>query len=331
MSENNYYKVLGLEKTASDEEIKKAYRRLALKTHPDKNNGNDEEFKKINVAYETLSDFDKKQAYDNPVNTNSNFAGFHGNDIFEHLMKMNININSNTTTNTTKNDHIYKINISLRDVHYGLTKTLILTISKQCFDCKIPCTNCNGSGIITQMQQMGPFIQQVQTHCNACNGIGIINHRKECIKCKEGVINEKETVSVIIPKNVQNGEKIFFKNLGEQPLKKHEKPGNLIVEININTDPYFKRQDNDLIYTTKITLVESIIGKEIVVPHFDEYFKINTGIFGIINPNNMYKLENKGLGNKGNLIFVFEIIYPDKKLNDDEKKQLKTIFSLLDN
>lgn len=324
MSENDYYKILGLNRDASDDEIKKSYRKLALKTHPDKNNGDDIEFKKINEAYETLSDSNKKHIYDNPQNA---FQGFgNGGDIFEHLMRhMNVN-QPGQNTRRQKKTHIHKINISLRDVHCGIKKTLKITILKQCFTCKSKCTNCNGNGTIVKIQQLGPFMQQLQMMCNVCNGSGTCMIGKGCIKCNNGIISEQQTLNVDIKMNIKTGDTILYKELGEQATKCDDIPGDLIIEINVESDPYFERNGDNLVYNSKITLAESIIGKEIIVPHFDEYFKMNINTFGIINPKKLYTIKNKGLGNKGNLDFIFEIIYPDKMLDNSEIDSLSVIF-----
>ena len=134
MSEN-YYDILNIEKDASNDDIKKAYRKLALKTHPDKNGGDDTMFKTINMAYETLSDPDKRHVYDNP----NQMPDFGGGDIFEQLFRgmggmnvnMNMNMNNQTSRGPTKRgNHLYKIQISLKDIHTGLVKTLKLKLNK---------------------------------------------------------------------------------------------------------------------------------------------------------------------------------------------------------
>jgi DnaJ family protein A protein 2 len=341
---DNYYDVLGVSKDASDDEIKKAYRKLALKTHPDKNGGDDTAFKKINIAYETLSDPDKKSAYDNPhVNSFPGFPGGGfpgGGDIFEQFfrgmggmggmggMNINVNINGQSRGPVKRQTHVHRINISLKDVHTGLSKTLKLKVNKVCFDCKSECGACNGSGIIRKIQQTGPFIQQVQNTCGNCSGSGSISKQNiNCLNC-HGTNNKQEehTIKVDIPKNVDNGHQIIYAKLGEQAQKMNEEPGDLIVQIIVEEDPYFKREGNNLIYNTKLTLSETFVGKNLIIPHFDEHIQMNTNIFSIINPNKRYHLKGKGLGNTGDLIFVFEIIYPEKTLDNYERESLKNIF-----
>jgi DnaJ-class molecular chaperone len=325
---DNYYNILGISKDASEDDIKRAYRKLALKTHPDKNGGDDTMFKKINLAYETLSDPNKRNAYDNP-SMMPNIDGFPG-DIFEHFMgSFNINMNMNINNRHVKRQsHVHRINIDLKDVHKGLIKTLKLKLNKICFNCLDICGSCNGSGNIVRVQQAGPFFQQIQTQCGNCNGMGQMTKKNiNCMNCEgKNIKFEEHTVKVDIPKGVNNGYNIVFKGLGEQAQKSIEESGDLVVEIIVNEDPYFGREHNNLIYRCKVTLVESIIGKEVIVPHFDEHINMNINIFGIINPNKRYHIRGKGLGGDGDLIFIFEVVYPDRILTNEEREFLKSSF-----
>lgn len=330
MSED-YYDILGVNKDASDDEIKRAYRKLALKTHPDKNNGDDTMFKKINLAYETLSDPDKRHEYDNP-NQMPNFNANFGEDIFEQIFRgmggINININGQRSGPIKRGNHFHRVNVSLRDVHTGIFKTLKLKITKICFDCKTTCKSCNGSGMTVNIQRMGPYIQHIQTGCNMCNGTGVVNNNNSGCKrcCGVGNIIDEEIIKIEIPKNTVSGYKVLFNGLGEQPQKTGEQAGDLIVEVIVNEDPYFIREGDNLIFKTKITLAETFIGKDIIVPHFDNNITVNTKMFGIINPKKGYHIKGKGLGGKGDLIFIFEIIYPDKVIDNNDSESLRAIF-----
>lgn len=327
-NQEDYYELLGISKDASDDEIKRAYRKLALKTHPDKNGGDDTMFKKINLAYETLSDPSKKAEYDNP----HEMHGFPGGDIFSQLFRgmsgMNINVNVQNNRNIKRQTHIHKINVTLKDIHVGLTKNLKLTISKTCFSCKKECNVCGGSGRTIQVTRNGPFIQQVQGICNNCKGNGLINDDNfNCIKCcGNGSITEEKTIKVEIPKCAPNGFQVVYEGLGEQAQKEREQPGDLIIQIHVEEDPYFQRENNNLIYKCQLKLAEIFLGKELLIPHFDEHFTINSNIFGIINPNKRYHVNSKGLGGSGDLIFIFEIIYPETTLDSYDREVLKNVF-----
>lgn len=344
MGEKDYYSILGVSKDASESEIKKAFRKKALECHPDKTGGDktggdDTLFKEINLAYETLSDSDKRHAYDNPNPFgNLNMGGDH-NDIFAQMFSgmggfgnMNININGqNVNVNRgpqKRASHNHNIKISLRDCHTGIKKNLKITVVKNCLSCTSNCSRCNGRGVIHQAIQTGPFIQQVQTNCNNCNGSGIMNNaNSSCQNCHGKLtIEEEKLIMLDLPICVSNGHSIKFDGLGEQIKKNGEIPGDLIIQITVDQDPYFVRENDNLIYKCKLTLVESITGKVITVPHFDEPITINTHIFGTINPNKRYHLKNRGLGSKGDLIFQFEIEYPEKTFDNYAIQALNSVF-----
>jgi len=326
MSEN-YYDILGVSRDANEDDIKRAYKKLALKTHPDKNGGDDSLFKKINLAYETLSDPDKRSNYDNPHSQMPHF------DMFERMFRgMNVNLNMNMNmkmnNNIKRNNQVYRMNITLKDVHVGLVKTLKLKINKVCFECKKICNTCNGSGRMTKIQQAGPFIQQIHVLCNACGGKSDTNSKD--INCKychgNGEIISEEMIKVEIPQGVNSGYGIIYNKLGEQAQNKNEEAGDFIVEVMVNDHPFFTRENDNLIYRTKLTLSELFLGKQLTIAHFDGDINVNTNMFGIIDPNKRYHLKGRGLGGKGDLIFVFEIIYPEKVLDSYERESLRNVF-----
>jgi DnaJ-class molecular chaperone len=347
MSEKDYYKILEIERDATSDVIKKAYRALALKFHPDKNKDPSVEtkFKEINLAYETLSDPQKKEQYDNPNPFNGlNMGGGHGhNDIFSQMFSgmggfgnMNININGqNVNMNRgpqKRSSHNHNIKISLRDSHTGIKKNLKITIVKNCLSCTSNCSRCNGRGIIHQAIQTGPFIQQVQANCNICSGSGIMkNANSSCQNCNGKLtIDEEKLIILDLPVGVSNGHTIKFDGLGEQIKKNGEIPGDLIINIVLDDkDPYFTRENDNLIYKCKLTLLESYIGKILIVPHFDANIPINTNIFGTIDFNKRYHLKGKGLGGQGDLIFQFEYDYKDIQLTEDQRNKLENCFKEL--
>lgn len=347
MGEKDYYSILGISKDASQSDIKKAYRALALKYHPDKNKdpGVETKFKEINLAYETLSDPEKKEQYDNPNPFNGlNMGGDH-NDIFTQMFSgmggfgnMNININGqNVNVNRgpqKRASHNHNIKISLRDSHTGIKKNLKITIVKNCLSCTSNCSRCNGRGVIHQTIQTGPFIQQVQSNCNNCNGSGIMNNGvSSCQNCHGKLtIEEEKLIMLDLPVAVSNGHTIKFDGLGEQIKKNGEIPGDLIINIIVDQDPYFQRENDNLIFKCKLTLLESYIGKVMTIPHFDSNMTINTHIFGTIDFNKRYHLKGKGLGKnlgRGDLIFQFEYDYKDIQLTDNQRNKLENCFKEL--
>lgn len=330
----DYYNILGVSKNASDDEIKRAYKKLALKTHPDKNNGDDTEFKKINLAYETLSDPNKRNEYDNP-NPFTSGNPFDQHSPFNHPFfnfHQNHHQQQRQNTNRKLNDHYYNCKISLKDVFFGITKKLRVNRTRVCNSCIKTCNTCNGSGNITQHLQMGPFTQVVNRSCNICNGSGNVKNdgNIHCTKClAKGNITEERIFEIKLDPGVENGKRIVFEEWGEQASKNNEISGSFIVTIQIEEDPHFKRRGLDLRYHVDISLKESIVGKYISIPYFSEDVTIDTKGFGIINPGKEYIIYNKGLKDKddkyGNLYLIFKINYPEKCLTDKEIQILKEI------
>lgn len=321
---DDYYKILGVSKNATENEIKKAFHKLALVNHPDKG-GDKDKFQKINIAYEVLSDPNKRNAYDNPQQQQffhpfgTNFSG--GFNPFEQMFaQMHVHQQSQQNIRASKKckDSIFTINLNLKDVHNDLKKNFKISIKKSCFKCKKQCDICNGSGQQTIHKQIGPMTQIMTNICNQCNGNGEVNNPIEC-DCEGKEMIEEKMVEVHIPKCSRNGEHIVFEGLGEQPFNKRDTPGNLIFTLVIkDTDKHFVRKEDNLIYTIHIDLKSSIVGKVIDIPHYDNNIVLNINTLGIINPNKEYILFNKGLGNKGNLILRFIIEYPEITLTEND-------------
>jgi len=184
----DYYNILGVSKNASNEDIKNAYRRLARTHHPDKG-GDKDQFQKIQEAYETLSNSDKRKQYDNPA-ANSGFEdmfpfGFDHPFFKHHRQDEKI---------VKKNDHSYTCKVTLNDVFFGTIKKLRVHRSILCKNCISNCLKCNGKGVIVQHVKLGPFTQIVQNTCTVCNGKGKSKDKsKNCESCNLNgeIIEEK--------------------------------------------------------------------------------------------------------------------------------------------
>ena len=326
----DYYNILGISKSASDDEIKNGYRKMARSHHPDKG-GDKETFQRIQEAYETLSDPNKRDEYDNPSpfgnlnNLNFNF----NNSFFKHNQPTQNNI-------VKKNDHYYVCKIALREVYFGTLKKLKVQRTKICKGCIKKCNRCNGTGQTVQHLQMGPFTQIVQKICDQCVGTGKTNvENSNCIECKStGKITEETIFEINIKPGIDYGERFEFKDWGEQPIKDNEIAGSFIVTIEIDKDLNFTRNGLNLKHDISLTLKESIIGKQITIPHFNENIKLDTRGFGVVNPNKEYLLYNKGLidsdGKRGNLQIKFIIQYQDRTFTDLELQVLKSTFEKID-
>ncbi len=314
---SDYYEILGIKKNATIDEIKRAYRKKALECHPDKTGGDDTEFKKLNEAYETLFDSNKKHAYDNPQQNNPL-------NIFDMFFNQG---NSGRNSNIKRSDHHYNINVTLKEIFSGVVKNIKVTVKENCLLCIETCKLCNGNGFRIELIQHGPFSIQNQVKCNCNNGTSSKNN-SSCLECNGlCIINKEHILQINIPKCSNNGYSTIFKGLGEQIFKSGEEAGNLNVSISIKEDEIFTRRGNDLIYKTKIAFVDSIVGKSLIIPHFEQDLTIDTSLLGIINPNLSYITKGKGLNEQSDLIIVFEIEYPTNKLNYNQTRILNEAFN----
>jgi len=273
------YETLGLTKDASKTEIKSAYRKLAMKHHPDKG-GDPEVFKNISHAYDVLSDDSKKAAYDNPGPQNFPF------DMFK-----NDSLNFTTI-----------VAITLEECYRGVKKRFSIEIERNC-SCVSMCKTCNGKGM--SVFQMGPIVMQQM--CGDCRGQKF--SKSGCKECNyKGSKKIPKAVEIDIHKNIHEGEQIEIPELG---LQSGNDVGSLIFSVRIKPHQYFKRQGFNLIYETDLSFIDSVNGTIIKVPHFDEEFIVETQQFGIIDPRKKYVIPGKGLSG-GDMYIQFNIIYPQE-------------------
>lgn len=326
MADDDYYQILGVNKDCAQDEIKAAFRKLAIKNHPDKG-GDKDKFQKIQKAYEVLSDPDKRNEYDNPQQDFFNSP-------FEEFFNMHNNMNmQRNNAQIKRKDVSYDCFITLRDIYFGIVKSIKISKKNICKNCQIDCNECNGTGFLIQSIQMGPFRQILKQACNKCSGIGKKNNHDECNKCdsKRYIITQR-VEEIKIERGSKSNQRFVVKEWGEQAVKNNEISGDLIINIKTKNDDNFTRINDtlDLLYNVKINFVETIIGKELSIPFFTNNININVKGFGIINPNMEYVIYNKALvdnnGEIGNLKLRFEIIYPNKGLEDEHIAKLEQCF-----
>jgi DnaJ-class molecular chaperone len=359
------YRTLGIDKNASQDEIKKAYKKLAFEFHPDKNKGNPEaeaKFKDISNAYNILSDENERSKYDNMGDNNYNGGGGDGGnfrshqDIFESFFRggggpfgghfneggfeeqfFNFGMGGRQERKNKKCATIEKtISMSLDEVYEGINKNMTISLKKYCHSCNKTCNKCDGRGNIQQIRNLGIFQQIFQGPCDKCEGSGtIIEARSGCKECNgNGTYSKDQNATLIIPAGVDENYKTVFPDMGEQPKTSDSKPGDLLLHIKIEDHKHFIRKGNDLHYKCDIGFIDSVIGKDIVIPYFKENIKLNTKIFGVLAYHKKYLIEGKGLpimnsGNKGNMYIEFNINYPKIKKGgkiDELKNLLEEIF-----
>ena len=348
----DYYEVLGVAKGASDDEIKKAYRKVAKKYHPDVNPGNAEaeaKFKEANEAYEVLSDSNKRARYDQygHAGTDPNFGagGFGGgfgaedfdiSDIFGSFFGGGFGGSGRSRRNGPRRgaDIHESILISFEEAAFGATKQIKIYKVEDCDEChgtgakdsngRQTCPNCNGTGEVrtTQRTPLGSFVN-VST-CPRCNGEGSII-TNPCEKCKgKGKIKRARTIDINIPKGINHGETISFRGMGNVGTKGGP-AGDLLVTVSVKSHPIFTRNGIDVHCTIPITFVQATFGAEIDIPTLEG--KIKYDIPEGTQPGTTFRLRGKGIphirtGVKGDQIVKVSLEVP-KNLNADQKEALK--------
>ena len=314
MAKNDYYDVLGVAKSSSKDEIKKAYRKLALKYHPDKTKGDkdsEEKFKEASEAYHILSDEKRKSNYDQfghaafqgTGGENQGFGGFDTSsfsDIFEDFFGEFGNDNRTSRRSSNRgNDLRYDLNITLEEAYNGLEKNIRYTTYKKCSECigsgaakgssPIKCKYCGGKGKIRSNQ--GFFT--IQQTCPECSGYGEAIG-KPCSDCNgNGKVQSNESVNVKIPRGVDDGTRIRVSNKGEAGTKGGSN-GDLYLFVSIESHNIFKRSEENIYYELPITFSDAALGTTVEVPSVDggkSKIKIPSGT----QHGKQFRLKGKGM------------------------------------
>ncbi|MDD4353454.1 MAG: molecular chaperone DnaJ [Candidatus Nanoarchaeia archaeon] len=357
----NYYETLGVSKDASQDEIKKAYRKMAMKCHPDvnKEKGAEEKFKELNEAFSVIGDESKRQQYDmfgttrdqQSQGAQGGFQGFGGGqgqgfeDMFggfEDIFGSFFGQRSSRQEDESGEDLRYDLEIDLEDVYFGAEKEINYYAYVECKKCdgsgassksKIQvCQTCHGKGFVTQMVNLGPIRMQNQGVCPSCRGKGK-SIKDPCTNCDgKGRIKDKVSIKVKIPKGINEGQRIKVKGRGNA-AKNNNSPGDLYVFINIKEHSEFERYNENLLTTVDINYTQAVLGDKITIQTFDSevLLKIPAGT----QPNTVFRLKDKGLPflNKddyfGDLLVKVNIIVPTK-LNSKEKELMQELSKLED-
>ena len=321
----SHYDTLGVSKDSSQDDIKKAYRKLALQHHPDKG-GNEEIFKKISEAYDVLSDEDKRRQYDTPSNPFTSQFPQHGFNPFEMFSNMNININPSNPQEIKLADIQFSLPISLEDSIRGISRHIPITYTTKC-DCVSFCNNCNGYGCKMTQTRVAFFVTNIKQECNHCNGRGIIG-KSDCNHC-EGTFSKEvtETLDIVIPAGVPNHWTMRIPKKGTVPMRRNEIQGDLVVNINIMEHPQIKKDGNNLIYHYNIKLRDILIGVNLHINKFGDNLVAN------INSKHLkdkeVTLKGKGItwqNTTGDFIVKLNIDYKLKELTEEELKLLQETF-----
>lgn len=351
----DYYKILGVAKGASQDEIKKAYRKLAHQHHPDKSGGDAEKFKEINEAYQVLSDDTKRKQYDQFGQTfeggprggqgfgGFDFSGFGQQGGFENVNFEDIfdifggGFGGGSQANRKRGSDIQvDVELTLEEVAQGATREFTLQKQTLCQTCKgngakpgsgvLTCPVCKGAGRISQTRNIlfGNF--QTVTTCPECEGEGKVP-KETCPTCKgEGRIRGKEAISLTIPPGVRDGDTLEVASRGEAG-KKGGTPGSLYVKIHVKPHPQFVRQGSDIFHKAFIDFTVAALGGEVEVPTL--YGPSIMAIPAGTQSGTRLTLANKGLPNmsgwgKGSEIVEIAINVP-KRFSGKAKQLLRDL------
>lgn len=357
MVKKDYYEILGINPDTSKQDIKKAYRKLALKYHPDKSKepGTEERFKEISEAYAVLSDPEKRQKYDRyghaGIDQNYSYEDiFRGVDFGDIFRDLHIGFDfgfgdifdqffghtrrAHRSSPTRGRDIRYDIQIPLEKAYLGTTQDLSIDRMEQCDTCKgtgirpgfhpVTCSHCGGKGQIQHVQRtgFGHFTQIMP--CPECQGTGQLI-KDPCLKCGgEGVIKRQRSIRVKIPRGVQTGTKLRLPKEGEAGIN-GAPPGDLYVVVHIASHPRFQRSGDDLYYAVPLSFPQVALGAEVEIVTMNDTvtLKIPPGT----QNGDTFKIKGKGMphlnrGGSGDMIIQAQIMVP-KKLTSREKELLR--------
>ena len=345
----DYYEVLGVDKSASQEEIKGAYRKLAKKYHPDLNPNNSEaeqNFKEVNSAYEVLSDEEKRARYDRfgpeGVNGPGGGQGFGGfGDIFEDIFDIfgggfSGQSQGRRTGPQRGSDLRYNLEIEFEEAIFGIEKEIKIRRTESCSTCngsgakpgthKETCTTCHGTGQVRYSQQ-SPFGTMIRTAtCNQCGGSGEIIKEK-CNTCHgSGTEVKDKKLKVKVPAGVNNDSIISIRGEGEGGLRGGPS-GDLYIYISVKEDEIFIREGNNIFLNIPISFTEAALGAELDIPTLEgkEKYAIPEGT----QTGSRFRMKNRGVpnlrgGGRGDLYFTVDIQVP-KKLTERQREILNQL------
>ena len=347
MNKRDYYEVLGVDKNATEAEIKSAFRKLAKKYHPDvsKEENAAEKFKEAQEAYAVLSDANKRKQYDqfghNAFSNNQGgFSGFEGfdfgnmsdmSDIFEDILGgMGFSSGSRKKSNraTRGNDILYRMTIDFEEAAFGCKKDINVDVVEDCDECngdggfnKTTCSNCHGSGVITSEQRtmFGSFLSK--TTCPYCNGTGN-SFEKKCTKCRgTGKVKNNKTITVTVPAGIDTDNRLRLQGKGEVG-QNGGRNGDLYIEFTVRDHEYYKRVDDDIYLEVPLTITDAVLGckKEIPTLYGNVFLTIPEGT----QNGDKLRLRSKGIENvnskrKGDMYVITKVIIPEK-INREQRK-----------
>ncbi|KAK5646798.1 hypothetical protein RI129_005262 [Pyrocoelia pectoralis] len=350
MADNKLYEILGVSRSSSDGEIKKAYRKLAKEFHPDKNPEEGHRFKEISYAYEVLSDPKKRQVYDKyglkgMQEGGMQEGGFGGaEDILSRIFGQDIFGGfgmGGMRRRQRGEDTVHPLKVTLEDMYNGRTAKLQLSKNVICATCSgkgsksdvvATCRVCKGSGIKVTYRQLGPGMsQQMQSRCPQCLGEGeIINEKDRCGTCRgRKVCNETKIIEVHVDKGMKQNQKIFFRGEGDQ--QPDVEPGDVVIVLQQKPHERFQRNEDNLHVNHTITVTEALCGFTFVIHQLDGRDLLIKHTAGdVVKPGDVRMIPGEGMPHyknpfeKGNMYVTFEVRFPDNHFaNEMQLKELE--------
>ena len=350
MNKRDYYEVLGVAKDASSDEIKRAFRKLAKKYHPDVSKEPDaaEKFKEAQEAYAVLSDETKRSQYDqyghaafDQMNGGAgfDFSDFDFSDIFDGLFGSSFGgfggFGRRQSNNGARDgaDKLMRINLSFEDAVFGTKKKINIDVNSECRSChgkggrgEKTCSTCHGKGVVTQQQRtiLGAFM--TQTTCPDCNGKGRV-FDKTCADCHgKGFVRENKNVDVKIPAGVDNGSRLRLAGKGDAGINGGA-DGDLYLEFAVKEHPIFIRDDYDIYLEVPITITDAVLGckKEIPTLYGDVKLNIPAGS----QSGDKLRIKDRGVthinsSTKGDMYIILKVVIPTK-LDRNQKKHFEEL------
>lgn len=336
VKETGYYDILGVSPNCSEEELKKSYRKLALKYHPDKNPNEGERFKAISQAYEVLSNPEKRELYDHGGEQAIKQGGHSG--MGDHspmdLFDMFFGGGRQRERGPKKGkDIVYQMQVTLEELYNGTTRKLSIQKKVVCDKCEgrgtraqgigpQKCQGCKGTGTRVRVEHVGPsIVQRIESHCPDCMGQGeFIPPKDRCKNCDgKKIAKEKKIIEVHIDKGMEDGQKITFANEGDMEPGL-DLPSDIIIVLDERPHERFKRcQRNDLLTKLELNLTEALCGFTRAIKTLDDRTLILRSHPGEVIKHDAFKsIPNEGMPlyrnpfDKGNLLVQIEVQFPDK-------------------
>lgn len=343
MASKDYYNILGVEKGASKDEVKKAFRKKAHEHHPDKG-GDQEKFKEINEAYQVLSDDQKRSQYDQFGQTfdgagAGGFGGFQGNVNFEDFGDIFGDMFGGFGGRGGRRaergqDILVDMDLTFKESIFGVEKEISVTKGNACERCggvgaepgtsMKTCATCDGNGVVTRVQRTILGAMQTRTACEDCHGQGEVPETT-CTTCRgTGVENSRRTLRVDVPAGVENGMKIRIRGEGESIGARGE-AGDLFVRLHVSQDKRFERDGKTLYSQKKIGFTQAALGDEVDIETVEGTVKLK--VPAGTQSGDKLRLKGKGVPTgrgRGDQIVIMQVATP-KKLNRKQKKLLEEL------